>query len=176
MGLKMWFWKTIFFPFRILFEKKYLSARWDKFRCFDRILGIGEETENLGGAGAAVKTYQATDERNGPLLEGTPENRPIRKPDPDLRTLRRQISFGSTTVGFGSLRKKPNTGEHEIGLLSPPPVVTEESESIAAADAISAEDLPLDRVRLAAKGQADILPVIYREAQYDLFILYRKPN
>jgi hypothetical protein len=143
-----------------LFEKKYLSARWDKFRCFDRILGIGEETENLGGAGAAVKTYRATDERNGPLLEGTPENRPIRKPDPDLRTLRRQISFGSTTVGFGSLRKKPTSTEHETGLLSPPPVVAEESESIAAADAISAEDLPLDRVRLAAKGQADILPVI----------------
>ena len=139
---------------RILFEKKYLSTRWDVFRCFDRLLVVGEETENLGGAGATVKTYRATDERNGPLHEGTPENRPIRKPDPDLRTLRRQISFGSTT-GFGSLRKKPTTNEHEAGLLSPPPVVAEESESVAAADAISAEDLPTDRVRLASKpGEA----------------------
>ena len=106
--------------FRVLFEKKYLSTRWDAFHCFDRQIGAGDETENLGSAGAAVKTYRATDERNGPLLEGTPENRPIRKPDPDLRTLRRQISFGSTT-GFGSLRKKPTGAEHEAGLLSPPP-------------------------------------------------------
>ena len=79
------------------------------------MLGIGEETENLGGAGATVKTYRATDERNGPLFEASQENRPIRKPDPDLRTLRRQISFGSTTVGFGSLRKKPTGAEHETG-------------------------------------------------------------
>ena len=108
----------------------------------------------MGSAGGTVKTYRATDERNGPLHEGTPENRPIRKPDPDLRTLRRQISFGSTT-GFGSLRKKPTPAEHEAGLLSPPPVVAEESESVAAADAISAEDLPTDKVRLASKpGEA----------------------
>jgi len=134
--------------FRILFEKKYLSARWDLFRCFDKMFLVGEETENLGGASGTVKTYRATDERNGSLIEGQIENRPIRKPDPDLRTLRRQISFGSNT-GFGSLRKKP--GEHETGLLSPPPVVAEESESIAAADAISTEDLPIDKVRLASK-------------------------
>ena len=80
------------------------------------MLGVGEETENLGGAGATVKTYRATDERNGPLLDAVQENRPIRKPDPDLRTLRRQISFGSSTVvGFGSLRKKPGGAEHETG-------------------------------------------------------------
>jgi len=89
------------------------------FRCFDRAICVGDETENLGGDSANVKTYQATDERNGPLFDAS-KVRPIRKPDPDLRTLRRQISFGSTT-GYGSIKKKPNNPESDTGLLSPQP-------------------------------------------------------
>ena len=44
----------------------------------------------------------------------TAEKRPIRKPDPNLRQLQRQISFGSGAplIGLGSLKKKQmSTGE-----------------------------------------------------------------
>ena len=43
------------------------------------------------------------------------EKKPIRKPDPNLRQLQRQISFGSGAplIGIGSLKKKQmSTGTH----------------------------------------------------------------
>ena len=48
------------------------------------------------------------------------EKKPIRKPDPNLRQLQRQISFGSGAplIGLGSLKKKQmSTGK--IIFLSP---------------------------------------------------------
>jgi hypothetical protein len=104
----------------VLFEKKYVSLKYDIFRCFDRAVIVPDEGLNLGAEGGPAKAFSANDEgRSGPLFDAA-ENKPIRKPDPDLRTLRRQISFGSGS-GFGSLKKKPTNQEHEIGLLSPPP-------------------------------------------------------
>jgi len=103
-----------------LFEKKYLSLKYDIFHCFDRPSISPPEAQNEGDERGQGKIFTAGDEgRSGALFDAS-ENKPIRKPDPDLRTLRRQISFGSSS-GFGSLKKKPTNQEHEVGLLSPPP-------------------------------------------------------
>ena len=56
------------------------------------------EDDDGSGAGAAAAAAQATIEAK----------KPIRKPDPNLRQLQRQISFGSGAplIGIGSLKKK----------------------------------------------------------------------
>ena len=104
----------------MLFEKKYLSLKYDVSHCFDRNLNATIEPENIESDVNQAKTYCASDDRIGGQMFDMSENRPIRKPDPDLRTLRRQISFGSTTA-FGSIKKKPTNPDHDLALLSPPP-------------------------------------------------------
>jgi len=102
----------------VLFEKKYVSLKYDIFNCFNKNLNPTIEPE--GNLEDEAKTYCPSEDRNGGQMFDMSESRPIRKPDPDLRTLRRQISFGSTT-GFGSIKRKPTNLDHDLALLSPPP-------------------------------------------------------
>ena len=71
--------------------------------------------------------------------------KPIRKPDPDLRVIRRQISFGTGSSGFGSIKKKAQeavdahaaaeaasasaAGSSKAKINLPPPVAEESSVS-----------------------------------------------
>ena len=98
----------------VLFNKGHVSKKWDLFGCFDSgpklepselmamdPSGTKKYTDNdddTGGAGAVAAAAQATIEAK----------KPIRKPDPNLRALQRQISFGSGAplIGIGSLKKK----------------------------------------------------------------------
>ena len=105
----------------VLFNKGHVSKKWDLFGCFDSgpklepselmamdPSGTKKYTDNdddTGGAGAVAAAAQATIEAK----------KPIRKPDPNLRALQRQISFGSGAplIGIGSLKKKQmSTGIH----------------------------------------------------------------
>lgn len=98
----------------VLFNKGYVSKKWDLFGCFDsgpklepsELMAMDpsgtkkytEDDDSGGAAGAAAAAAQAAIEAK----------KPIRKPDPDLRVLQRQISFGSGAplIGIGSLKKK----------------------------------------------------------------------
>merc|ERR1712141_145385 len=103
----------------VLFNKGHVSKKWDLFGCFDSgpklepselmamdPSGTKKYTDNdddTGGAGAVAAAAQATIEAK----------KPIRKPDPNLRALQRQISFGSGAplIGIGSLKKKQMSTE-----------------------------------------------------------------
>lgn len=105
----------------VLFNKGHVSKKWDLFGCFDSgpklepselmamdPSGTKKYTDNdddTGGAGAVAAAAQATIEAK----------KPIRKPDPNLRALQRQISFGSGAplIGIGSMKKKQmSTGKN----------------------------------------------------------------
>ena len=62
-----------------------------------------DDDENGSGAGGASASATAN-----AAAQMVAEKKPIRKPDPDIRVLQRQISFGSGAplIGLGSLKKK----------------------------------------------------------------------
>ena len=131
----------------LLFEKEYLSTKWDLFKCFNQRALDGREHDDdelptLAGTDKPP-SYQAT--MNGPRGDGTDipppvtasaPPKPIRKPDPDLRVLQKQLSFGSGSR-FGSLGRKATIDKEDGPPLSPPPVVTEEGESTFANESTS---------------------------------------
>lgn len=97
-----------------LFHKEYLSKRWDIFNCFQDPKVEPNELFPMDPSG--TKKYTDDDDAEGAAGAATAaaaamvaEKKPIRKPDPDLRVLQRQISFGSGAplIGLGSLKKKP---------------------------------------------------------------------
>ncbi|XP_059097142.1 high-affinity choline transporter 1-like [Tigriopus californicus] len=106
---------------RYLFLVKKISLNYDYFSCFTPI----PETEERIPIRPDGPDYSTSDRI--PRQESV--DKPIRKPDPPLRELRRQISFGSS--GFGSIKKKGTTGgaEDHHHLPAVPPPVAEESNS-----------------------------------------------
>ncbi len=61
--------------------------------------------------------------------EAVERPKPIRKPDPSVRELRRQISFGSGSGGLpslGSIKKRATIEEPVAATVHPPPPVVEE--------------------------------------------------
>ncbi|TRY80455.1 hypothetical protein TCAL_08824 [Tigriopus californicus] len=104
-----------------LFLVKKISLNYDYFSCFTPI----PETEERIPIRPDGPDYSTSDRI--PRQESV--DKPIRKPDPPLRELRRQISFGSS--GFGSIKKKGTTGgaEDHHHLPAVPPPVAEESNS-----------------------------------------------
>ena len=131
-----------------LFRSGRVSKKYDIFQCIDRNLPAdAEEMKNLR-ANDPDKLY--SNEQGAEGAHTLPAvKKPDRKPDPSVRELRRQISFGSTSGGFGSLKKKSNpplaaTGpsmsvghqetkrpefERTMSLVSPPPPIQEDGES-----------------------------------------------
>ncbi len=105
--------------FRVLFNKKHLSEKWDIFGCFQEDKFEPNELFPMDPSG--TKKYGDDDEggASGSAVAAqaaamVAEKKPIRKPDPDIRVLQRQISFGSGAplIGLGSLKRKPmNAGE-----------------------------------------------------------------
>ena len=102
---------------RFLFHKEYVPKNWDYFGCFTAPKfepselfpmdpsGTKKYTEDddgsAGGGGSIVATAAAAQAI-------VAEKKPARKPDPSMRTLQKQLSFGSGApfVGLGSLKKK----------------------------------------------------------------------
>ena len=95
-----------------MFRSGRLAKKHDYFHCIDRNLTPDtEEMKNLRGNDAdKPEPSDAAAEKATPVVRPAP----IRKPDPSVRELRRQISFGSGT-GFGTLgqsikKKTPGIG------------------------------------------------------------------
>ena len=106
--------------------KKWIPLKYDLFRCFDQPAVSTLDPD---------ETMELQDPNAPPKPKYTEEQqpRPIRKPDPSLRELQRQISFGSGSGGFGSIRKKmtaqPSTESRDHPHPPIPPPVVEESVS-----------------------------------------------
>jgi len=121
-----------------LFNKNHLSKEWDVFGCFtapdfepNELFPMDpsgmkkyteEDEDGAAGASAAAATAAAK--------VTIAEKKPIRKPDPNLRQLQRQISFGSGAplIGLGSLKKKQMSTGASIDKPDRSPVA-EESET-----------------------------------------------
>ena len=100
--------------FRFIFTKGHVSKDWDVFGCFTNPPTDPEELEPMGPTG--LKKYNSTDE-GGPddgaaaaATNAVPHPHPpkhIRKPDPSLRILQRQLSQDLPVLGgLGSLKKQ----------------------------------------------------------------------
>ena len=152
--------KLIFSPSSWLFRSGRVSKKYDYFNCIDRnIVPDTEEMKNLRG-GDADKLY-SNESAEGQQPPPVVIRKPGRKPDPSVRELRRQISFGSGG-GFGSLKKKSSGAAPPLGatgpamsvdsagpskaqnsrpelgratsLVSPPPAILEDGESTGLRD------------------------------------------
>jgi mevalonate pyrophosphate decarboxylase len=84
-----------------------------------------EDTDPGAGGGSTAAAAAAA---------ATAPPKPIRKPDPSLRELQRQISFGSGSgVVFGSIKRKAmQTAQLSTEAVNPPPVVAEEASTASA--------------------------------------------
>ncbi|CAB4057588.1 SLC5A7 [Lepeophtheirus salmonis] len=88
---------------KFLFEKGHLSTRWDIFNV------TSLSPPDQGVAMSSIDTKVFSDEApSGSGLINIDNSLPIRKPDPPLREIRRQISFTGGS-GIGSIKKKLNT-------------------------------------------------------------------
>lgn len=143
----------IFFP-RWVFTTGKLPLAYDWFGCFapppeadaEEMRTLRSDGDKLFGPAEDGVVSAACPETTTVVV---PIRKLERKPDPSVRELRRQISFGS---GFGSLKKgaTPSLGqagkshsmdpnhpqqgsfEHPTSLVSPPPPIEEDGESFAA--------------------------------------------
>ncbi len=119
-----------------------ISLKYDFFNCFSAAPdGSHEEMVVISDPSHPRKHYG---DHEGGAATGSEQPRPLRKPDPSLRELQRQISFGSGSP-FGSLRKRmPPVAQKSVEGVIPPPPVAEETTSLAAAATASAATNPAE--------------------------------
>ena len=108
----------------MLFNRKNLDKKYDIFNCFTAPKFEPNELFPMDPSG--TKKYTENDEDGDAAAacaaaQAIADKKPIRKPDPNLRQLQRQISFGSGAplIGLGSLKKKQmSTGISNKDLMS----------------------------------------------------------
>jgi hypothetical protein len=91
--------------FRVMFMRNKVSKRWDIFGCFTAPTTTSlEPDESMPMDPSGTKIYSEEDDsvaRVTAKVDPAPV-KPVRKPDPSLRKLQRQIS------DLGSLRRRPS--------------------------------------------------------------------